>query len=87
MLDLNKDYVDNDVKVRDHCHFTGKYKGSVRNCNINLNVNHKIPIEFHNLNNYDSHLIMQELSQINLKILNLKCYTKWIREIYELYYQ
>ena len=65
---FNKDYVDNDVKVRDHCHFTGKYRGSVHNCNINLKVNHKVPIVFHNLNNYDSHLIMQELSQINLKI-------------------
>ena len=32
------DYVDNDVKVRDHCHITEKYRSSEhRNCNINLN--------------------------------------------------
>ena len=25
----DNDYIDNDVKVRDHCHVTGKYRGSV----------------------------------------------------------
>ena len=34
------DYTDNDVKVRDHCHSTGKYRGSAhRDCNINLKLN------------------------------------------------
>ena len=52
----------NNVKVRDHCHITGKYRGSAhRDCNINLKLNHKIPVIFHNLKKYDSHLIMQEL--------------------------
>ena len=51
--------VDNDAKVRDHCHITGKYRGSARrDSNINLKINHKIPIVFHNLKNYDSHQIM-----------------------------
>ena len=36
--------------------------------NINVKINHKIPIVFHNLKNYDSHLIMQELCKFNLKI-------------------
>ena len=64
------EYVDNDdVKVRDHYHITGKYKGSAhRDCNINLKLNHKIPAAFRNLKNYDSHLIMQELGKFNLKI-------------------
>ena len=35
-------YVDGDVKVRDHCHITGKYRGTPhRNCNINVKLNHK----------------------------------------------
>ena len=77
------DYVGNNVKVRDHCRVAGKYRGSAhRDCNINLKLNHKIPVEFHNLENYDSHLIMQELGK-----LNLKCSTKWIRAIYEFYYR
>ena len=53
----DNDYTDTDVK--DHCHIIGKYRGSAhRDCNINLNLNHKIPVIFHNLKNYDSHLIM-----------------------------
>ena len=65
----DNDYFDNDVKVRDHCHITGKYRGSAhRVCNINLKLNHKILIVFHNLKNYDSHLIMQELGKFSLKV-------------------
>ena len=34
---FNNNYIDSDVKVRDHCHITGKYRGSVhRDYNINL---------------------------------------------------
>ena len=63
------DYIDNDVRVRDHCHVTGKYRGSAhRHCNINLKLNHKIPVVCHNLKKYDSHLIMHELAKFNLKI-------------------
>ena len=25
----DNDYIDTDVKVRDHCHITGKYRGSI----------------------------------------------------------
>ena len=65
----DNDYIDKDVKVRDHCHITGKYRCSVhRDGNINLKLNHKIPIVFQNLKNYDSHLIMQELGKLNVEI-------------------
>ena len=37
-------------------------------CNINIKLNHKIPIVFHNLKNYDSNLIMQELGKFSFKI-------------------
>ena len=64
-----KDYVDNDVKLRYHRHVTGKYRDPLhRDCHINFKLNNKIFIVFHNLKNYDSHLIMQELSKFNLKI-------------------
>ena len=57
------------TKVRDHCHITETYRGSPRRgCNINVKLNHKIPVVFHNLKNYDSHLIIQELGKFNLKI-------------------
>ena len=64
----DNDYIDGDVKVRDHCHISGKYRGSAhRDYNISLRLNHINPIEFHNLKNYDSHFIMQELGKVNLK--------------------
>ena len=65
----DNDYIDNDVKVRYHCHITGNYRGSVhRDYNINLKLNHKVPVAFHNLKNYDSHLIMEEVDKFNLEI-------------------
>ena len=58
-----------DVKVKDHCQITGKYRGSAhRDCYINVKLNHKIPVVFHNRKNYDSHLIMQDLGKFSLKI-------------------
>ena len=34
----NNDYIDHDVKVRDHCNITGKHRSSIhRDCNINDN--------------------------------------------------
>ena len=57
-LICDNDYVDGDVKVRNHCHITEKYRGSVHtDCNVNVKLNHKIPVVFYNPKNYDSHLI------------------------------
>ena len=65
----DNEYFDGDVKVRDHCHVTKKYRGSAhRDCNINVRLSHKIPVVFHNLKIYDSHVIMEELGKLNLKI-------------------
>ena len=64
----DKDCVDNEVKVRDHCHI-GKFRSSAhRYCNTNLQLNPNIPVVSYNLKNYDFHLIMQELGKFNLKI-------------------
>ena len=58
-------YITGDVKVRDHCHITGKYRGSAhQECNLNYSLTNKIPVVFHNLKGYDSHFIMQEISDI-----------------------
>ena len=63
----DNDYVDNDV--RDHCHITGIYRRFAHvDCIINRKLNHNIPVGFHNLKNYDSHFIMQELDKFSLKI-------------------
>ena len=54
------------IKVRDHCHFTGKFLGAAHNnCNLNRNYyKFKIPVFFHNGKGYDAHFIIQELSNI-----------------------
>ena len=65
----DNDSVNNNVKVRDHCHITGKYRDFPhRDYNINLKIHRKIPVKFHNLRNYDIHVIVQELGKFNLKI-------------------
>ena len=54
--------------VRDHCHITGKYRGAAHNaCNLKLRLSPKttsIPVVFHNLRGYDSHLLMQAISMV-----------------------
>lgn len=54
-----------DIKVRDHCHLSGNYRGTAHsNCNLNFKVPKYIPIFFHNLN-YDNHLFIAELAKNN----------------------
>ena len=56
-------------KVRDHCHISGKYRGSSHwSCNINLIISKKLPVIFHNLRGCDGHLIFKELSKFDSKI-------------------
>ena len=58
-----------DEKVIDHCHITGKFRGSAHwDCNISFQLTNKIPVIFHNLKGYDSHLIFSELHKFNLKV-------------------
>ena len=58
-------YTNKDVRVRDHCHITGKFRGSAhQDCNLKLQIKLKIPVIFHNLRGYDSHFIMQQIGQI-----------------------
>ena len=50
-------------KVRDHCHFTGKYRGAVHIiCNLRFNVLNEFPAVFCNESNYDYHFIIKELA-------------------------
>ena len=49
-------------KVRDHCHFTGRYRGAAHNkCNLKYKKPKFIPVVFHNLSGYDSHLFIKNL--------------------------
>ena len=49
-------------KVRDHCHYSGKYRGAAHNiCNLRYKMPKEIPIIFHNSSTYDYHFIIREL--------------------------
>ena len=50
-------------KVRDHCHYTGCYRGHAHmKCNLRYKIPPYIPIVFHNLSGYDTYLFIEELA-------------------------
>ena len=54
-----------DDRVRDHCHFTGEYRGAAHNsCNLQCRKPLILPVVFHNLQGYDAHLFIKQLSGI-----------------------
>ena len=51
-------------KVRDHCHYTGKYRGAAHSiCNLNYKIPKEIPVVFHNGSTYDYHFIIRQLAK------------------------
>ena len=62
--------VDNqEEKVTDHCHVTDKFISAAHwDCNINLRLTKNVPVIFHNLRDYDSRLIFNELDKFDVKI-------------------
>jgi len=50
------------VRVRDHCHLTGAYRGAAcQSCNINFKQPTFVPVVFHNLRSFDSHIMCASL--------------------------
>ena len=53
------------LKVKDHCHFTGKYRGAAHNkCNLECRKPLILPVIFHNLQGYDAHLFIKQLAKV-----------------------
>ena len=53
----------NKKKIRDHCHYTGKFRGAAHsNCNLNYKVPKNILIVIHNAS-YDPHFIINQLAE------------------------
>ena len=51
-------------KVRDHCHYSGLYRGVAHSsCNLKYKIPNYIPVIFHNLAGYNAHLFIRELSK------------------------
>ena len=53
------------IPRRDHCHFTGKYRGAAHNsCNLQCRKPMILPVIFHNLQGYDAHLFIKQISTL-----------------------
>ena len=56
-------------RVRDHCHFTGEYRGAAHNkCNLMCKKPRILPVIFHNLQGYDAHLFIKQLAKLDGKL-------------------
>ena len=67
------EYLGND-RVRDHCHFTGRYRGPAHNsCNLKYRKPNNISVFFHNLSGYDSHLFIKKIGCSINKKENIDC--------------
>ena len=51
-------------KGRDHCHYTGKYRGAAHDiCNLRYKIPKEIPVVFHNGSTYDYRFIIKSLTE------------------------
>ena len=51
-------------KVRDHCHYTAKFRWAAHNtCNLRYKVLKKISIVIHNGSKYDYHFVIKQLAK------------------------
>ena len=66
-------------RVRDHCYFTGKYRGSAHNtCNINVTQQQSniIPFTFHNFSKYNCHMFFKRLVDLKNDKVKIKIVPK-----------
>ena len=61
---FNNDKEKKYIKVRDHDHYTGKYRGAAHSqCNLNYSEQRILTINMHGGSNYDFHMIIKELAR------------------------
>ncbi|XP_018378151.1 PREDICTED: uncharacterized protein LOC108770891 [Trachymyrmex cornetzi] len=70
-------FEEGDLRVHDHCHLTGRYRGPAHSrCNLQYNDTYVIPIFFHNLTGYDAHFIIKDIANSFVGRVNLLPITK-----------
>ena len=51
-------------KERDHCHYTGRFRGAAHSiCNLKYKTSKEIPVVFHNGSTYHYHFIIKQLAK------------------------
>ena len=64
-----KPFREGNQKVRDHCHYSGIYRGATNSlCNLRYKIPSYILVVFHNLSGYDAHMFIKELANCGSKI-------------------
>lgn len=82
-------FIDTDIKVRDHDHLRGNYRGpSHQICNLRYQDSRTIPVIFHNLSNYDAHFIIKDIASeeifegdVSLTPLNTEKYISFTKTV------
>ena len=65
-----KPFNSKEPKVRDHCHYTGRYRGPAHSlCNLRYRISSYIPVIFHNLSEYDAHLFIKVLGKRDMEVI------------------
>ena len=78
-----KKLINNQDKVRDHCHITDTFRGATfEECNSKLRIPREIAIIFYNLDGYDEHLIFEELN--SFKDIYIQVFLKQMKNIWVL---
>ncbi|XP_036142915.1 uncharacterized protein LOC118645605 [Monomorium pharaonis] len=82
-----KIFLATDLRVRDHCHITGRYRGAAHSyCNLNYHNSFMIPVFLHNLSGYDAHFIIKEIAneyegRVELLPLNKETYISFTKNV------
>ena len=64
-----KPFKEGNRKVRDHCHYSGIYRGAAHSlCNLQYKIPSYILVVFHNLAGYDAHMFIKELAKCGSKM-------------------
>ena len=62
-IDKHDENYKNRKKVKDHCHYTGIFRGAAHSkCNLDYNIPKDIPIIIHN-SSYDTHFTINQLAE------------------------